>query len=97
MKLAAIMGVMNMLTQVKQLSSDFKPNGKTGRVVSGERTRILDYQQCKYTKLVYRIVSNYNALDPKEPLSDEDMVVYFNHLFHADIGLEVYQRVWSNY
>lgn len=95
MKLAAIIGVLNMLTQVKELTNDYKPNGKPGRVVPDRRTRILTYHQCKYVKLVYQIISNYNALDPKLSLSDNDMVIYFNHLFHADIGLEVYQRVWS--
>lgn len=97
MKLVTIMGVLNMLTQVKELASDFNPSGKRGTVEHSNPIRILDYHQCKYVKLVYCVVSNYNILDPQVPLSDDDMVVYFNHLFNADIPLEIYERIWSSY
>lgn len=97
MKLAAIMGVMQMLVQVKDISSSFNHSLKADTVEGPKYRTTLDYPQCCFVVLVYRLVAKYNSLEPKQPLSDEDMAKYFNHIFDLSVPLARYQKVWRKF
>lgn len=97
MKLATILALIQMVSEVNKLVVNIKDKPTKDAPKPKPAVYLLDYAQCCFVVYVYRMTCQYNITHPLSEITDEQLVVYYNFVFHNNIPLKQYKRIWQKF